>query len=370
MREPPVLTRLAPFVPLTLDQLFALNLPEITYLVDELLPQGAACLFSAREKAGKGLLTIDLCVSIALGVPFLDRPVQEGPAIYGAAEENLRDVRARVEARLGARRDAPLYVLPLDGSTGDRLKLDDLEAMQRLLGMIQQIQPALVVLDTLRELHDRREDLSDEMGPLVRPLRQIAHETNTTIVLNHHHRKSGGPRGSTAILAACDLGWTFSRTDEEQESGPIRATLRVEGRHGPRTVMNIRLGEGLRWEPNHLIAPSPEPGVRGRILAYLEMVTTWQSAGEIAQGTGIKLKTTQNVLAELVQESPHPLAVRGAGTKNAPRQYRTRSPRLEGFAPAGADGMIPPDRIAVEDAVGGNQCRASAGEAGNDRWTT
>jgi RecA-family ATPase len=49
--------------------------------------------------------------------------------------------------------------------------------------MIVQIAPRLVVLDPLRELHSGREDLSDEMAPIIRPLRQIAHETGVTIAL-------------------------------------------------------------------------------------------------------------------------------------------------------------------------------------------
>jgi len=364
-------TAVAPFAPLTLDELFALDLPEITYLVEGILPVGAACLLSAREKAGKGLLTIDLCASIALGEPFLDRAVAEGPAIYAAAEESLRDVRARIADRVGARRHAPLYVLPLDGSTGDRLKLNDPEGMQRLLGMIAQMQPALVVLDTLRELHDRREDLSDEMGPLVRPVRQLAHETNTTLILNHHHNKSGGPRGSTAILAACDLGWAFSRTDgdEERESRPIRGTLRVEGRHGPRTIMSIRLGDGLRWEPDQPVLIPREHGVRERILAHLGRVNAWETAGEIADGSGIKLKTVQNVLAAMIQEMPQPLAVQRTGTRNAPRQYRTRSSHFAGFGAEGGETLIPPAESPIGGKAGGNHFSAADGEAGNDWYT-
>jgi hypothetical protein len=38
-----------PFKPLSLDELFELALPEVEYLVDELLPFGSACLLSARE---------------------------------------------------------------------------------------------------------------------------------------------------------------------------------------------------------------------------------------------------------------------------------------------------------------------------------
>src|SRR5215212_9910086 len=97
--------------------------------------------------------------------------------------------------------------MPLDGSTGERIELEDPVGMQSLLGMIESLEPRVVVLDPLRELHSGQEDVSDEMAPILRPVRQLAHGTGTTIILNHHQNKAGGFRGSTAILAACDLEW-------------------------------------------------------------------------------------------------------------------------------------------------------------------
>jgi hypothetical protein len=74
-------TATAPFRPLTPEDLFALELPEVDYVVDDLLPSGSACLLSGREKSGKGLLSLDVCISIALAESFLDRAVREGPTI-------------------------------------------------------------------------------------------------------------------------------------------------------------------------------------------------------------------------------------------------------------------------------------------------
>lgn len=358
-----------PFVPLSLDELFALELPELDYVVEEILPSDSAGLLSGREKSGKGLLALDLCASVALAEPFLDRAVKEGPAIYCAAEEHIRDVRMRVATRIGTRRDAPLYVLPLDGSTDDRLQLEDPTGMQRLLGMIEQLEPRLLVLDTLRELHTSQEDRSDEMGPLLRPVRQLAHQTGTTILVNHHQNRGGTFRGSTAIRAAFDLEWALTRTDADDETGDPKGTLKVEGRHGPRTVLKVRLGAGLRWEQDETVILAREPGVRERILVYLTSVNCWQTAEEIAERATIKLKSVQNVLAGMVKETPPPLATRGTGVKNAPRQYRTLTPHFEGFGGGDAQEMIPPDPPLYKGSTGGNHFRGARGEAGNDRWT-
>jgi hypothetical protein len=358
-----------PYRPYSLDELFALELPELDYVVDGILPTDAAGLLSGREKSGKGLIALDLCACVAMAEPFLDRAVKEGPAIYCTAEENIRDVRMRVEARIGSRRDAPLYVLPLDGSTDDRLHLEDPIGMQRLWGMVEALQPRLVVLDTLRELHTSQEDRSDEMGPLLRPLRQLAHQAGTTVLVNHHQNRGGTFRGSTAIRAAFDLEWAFSRTDGADEAGDPEGTLKVEGRHGPRTILKVRLGPGLRWELDESVVVSRDQGARERILAHLDGVNAWQTAEEVAAGTGIKLKTIQNVVATMSKETPTPFAMDGSGTKTDPRRYRTLSPRFDGFGAEGGEEMVPPDPPPYRETIGGNQVPRAGGEAGNDRWT-
>jgi hypothetical protein len=326
-----------PFRPLSPDSLFALELPNVEYAIDEIAPLGAACLLSGREKAGKGLIALDACASIVLGEPFLGRDVRQGTAIYCAAEEDIRDVRDRVDDRIGDRRDVPLYILPLDGSTGDRLQLNDPESMQRLWDMVDLYKPRIIVLDPMRELHDRQEDNADEMAPLLRPVRQLAHQTSTMVMVTHHQNRAGSFRGSTAIRAAFDLEWEFTRTDgdADNENESPRGRLRVEGRHGPRQVIHMRLGEGLRWDVAQPVAKLREPGTRVRILEYLLDVEASCAAGDIAEGIGAPKHTVQNVLTEMTRERPCPLVVLGTGTKTDPRRYRISVAGLREFEPAG-----------------------------------
>ena len=316
------------YAPLTLEALYDMDLPDPRWLVDGIIVQGSFALLSAREKAGKGLLTIDLCACVAAGEPFLDAAVMEGPAIYCATEENLRDVRARVQARLGRNPSFPLHVLPLNGATDDRLKLEDSRNLQQLAGMIESHEPLLVVLDTLREIHDGAEDSSDDMTWRLRPLRQLAHQTDTTIIVNHHQSKAGGFRGSTAIRAACDVELAFTRPDEASTDG-LRGGLRVEGRHGPRQTWNIRFdGETSRWCLTEAINLT-DTSLRGRILTLLEDTGAWMSAEELTSKIeGRRLKTIQNELSRLSRENPPPFATSGMATKGKPRRYRTLRPRL------------------------------------------
>lgn len=328
------------FRPLPLDALFALALPTPEYAVGGILPLGALALLTGREKSGKGLLSIDLCASVALGEPFLGRAVREGPAIYCAAEENVRDVRERIAGRVGSERKAPFYVLPLDGSTGDRLRLNDAEGMNRLIAMIERLRPVVLVLDVLRELHDLAEDSSDEMGPLLRPLREIAHTTDTAIVLTHHQNKGGAFRGSTAIRAACDMEIAFSRPDGDDPTP--KGTLRIEGRHGPRQLLHVEMLDGLRWIETSAPNLPAEIGLRAAILGAAAAHPGGLTAQEIADAIGRNLKSIQNELARMKHETPPPVVASGTGHRGAPRRYA-------------CGGMVPPDPTPLQEPLGGNQ---------------
>jgi len=331
------------------DELFALELPPVEWLVEDLMPLGAAGMLSAREKAGKGLLSIDLLACIASEEPFLGRAVTSGPVAYFAAEESLRDVRDRVGARIGKARDIPLFVAPINtlvevGREPERLMLTDLDALQRLANTIKAEGLRLVILDTLREMHDLPENESDAMGPLLRPIRQMAHDLNTTIVFNHHQNRGGSFRGSTAIKAAVDFEWSFERTDTETDDGQPTGRLKMDGRWTPQTV-RITLGDGLRWQIAADLPPSLDAGVRDHILGWLTQCQRWQSAQDVADTLDqprYKLRTIQNALSLMVKETPCPITVQRTTGRGGPKQYHCLAPTLPGVdelsQPSGTNG--------------------------------
>lgn len=320
------------YQPLSIRDLRALELPKLEYVVDGLLPLGSATLLSAREKAGKGLLAIDLCVSVASEEPFLDRSVVAGPTIYCAAEENIREVRSRIEARIGSRAEPPVYVLRLDGSTDDRLDLADPELVSKLDAMIEGYSPLIVVLDTLREIHHGREDHSDDMAPLLKPLRQMAHRRNVALVVNHHMNRSGTFRGSTAIAAAFDQVIELSRDDDGSDQKP-RATLKLSGRFGPAQRLTVVLGDSLHWLPTDPRVTVEAQSLRERIVSALRDAERGLTADEITealhkQTADLKLKTVQNALALVKKEPVPPLVMTGRGVKNDPTRYWFPQPGL------------------------------------------
>ncbi len=357
-----------PYRTLDLVELFALELPPLEYAVEGVLPLGSLTMLAAREKAGKSLLAVDLCCSIALGEPFVGRAVLEGSALLVPAEENIREVRQRIETRLAGRRDALLRVLPADGFIEENLlRLDEPGSMLRLRATILEVEPVVVVLDPMRELHGLSENEADEMGPLMRPLRQLAHETNTAIVLNHHMNKGGGTRGSTAIRAGVDQEWSFERTDDgkDQEAAGATGTITVVGRFGPRQVIGIKLGAGLRWEP---AIPMLDMGrgrnARDRVMAALHHAVGGLDIDALVAVTGDQKKTVQNAVTHLLNETPSPIVADGSGARNDPRRFRAADQHL----PVADEKPFPCDGVPSTDVLPrlrslGRRTQASLGES-------
>ena len=309
------------YVPLGVPELNSLDLPAMEYIVDGIVPSGALVLLHAREKAGKSLMVIDALASIAAGEPFLDRAVTQGPVAYVSLEDNLRDVRGRVNTRLAGMPAVPFYVLPADGSLPDvRFSLEDAASVLALREMIVKYDLRAVAIDNLRESHQLAENDSDAMSPLLRSSRQVAHETNCAIIFTHHERKNGNaePRGSTAIAAAFDqiIGWQLSTPDAEDLSG----ALRIRGRFGPRQTLHARFGMNGRWEVGAVAHISAN--TRERIEAWLESAVGWHDSNAIHAGladTSVALKTVQNELTGLVKEEI--VLTRCAGGRGSRKEY-------------------------------------------------
>jgi hypothetical protein len=317
--------------PLSLLELYAAQVPPLEYLVDGILPRGSLTLLAAREKAGKSLLAVDLVCSVAAGEPFLDRAVTPGPTLLVPAEDYLREVRARVHQRLGGRDDPPVLVLPVNGFTDDRIRLEDAASMQELYNLLEAEEIALAVLDPMRELHQQREDSADDMGPLLAPLRQMAHQTDTAIVLIHHMSRQGHSRGSTAIKAAVDQEWAFQRANDEGGSvqEEVRGTIRIEGRFGPPVVIHMQLRASLRWDLTDMVVITGDRGgATGSILNLLRNCAEWMDADAIAEATGIGKKTVQNTMSLLLNEPAQLIVTRGSGRRGDPRQYHAVEPVL------------------------------------------
>jgi hypothetical protein len=370
-----------------LAELAGMDFPPIEWAVEGIVAKGSLNLLVGRPKAGKSLLAVDLVVSIARGDDYLGRATTPGPAVYVPAEDALPLVAGRLWTRLAdpadpgdpadprpptpdpAVLDAPVWVVPVDGSLDQRLLLDDPVSFAALADLVTRLRPAVLVLDPMVEMHRLAEKNADEMAMLLRPLRQLAHASGCAIVVVHHRNKHAADgvmaaRGSSAITGGVDtvISATLSgdEDDDEDDQGmtPQRTmTLAVEGRYGPRRTLHAQLRPGLRWHP----APRPQKAQRERsnarevfrseplperLTRHLAASRAPLGAADLAEATGITTNRAQHALTELVADGR---ARRwGAGTRADPYRYSlpdVPGPTGQAVLSAAKDPIrAPPDR--------------------------
>src|SRR5262249_4563458 len=89
---------------------------EPAYLVDELMPSAGLVLVWGKQKTFKSFWLLDLFVHVAMGWPYRDYAVRQGPVIY-CAFEGGHGYKGRIEAirrhySIADDAEVPLYVMP------------------------------------------------------------------------------------------------------------------------------------------------------------------------------------------------------------------------------------------------------------------
>jgi len=175
----------------------------VDWVLDDYLPRGGLVLWVAKPKMGKSTLMYQVAVAVAKGNNFLGRETTKGNVVILAVEEHQRDVRLRLQ-ELGADQlpNIWVHVGPADPTP---------TFFQELHDFITTNQIALVIIDTLATFWKLKdENDAGEMTQAVKPLLQLARETEACVVLSHHSHKSEGShgdeiRGSSALFGLVDI---------------------------------------------------------------------------------------------------------------------------------------------------------------------
>lgn len=174
------------------------------WLIEDLLPINELILLAASPRAGKSLMAMNIAQCVASGSNFLDRPVTQGNVIYVQCEDSETKTKQRAIAQ-GWDEKLPVYWL-------DKFKLSELP---ELIELAKELEPRLIVLDTLSRVRDDAiGESSAEMGRILEPLQEFAREFNCCVLPVHHTGKIKADnadsldifdtiRGSSAIRATC-----------------------------------------------------------------------------------------------------------------------------------------------------------------------
>jgi AAA domain-containing protein len=273
-----------------------LRLPPPAWLVDHLIPERGVVGLYGHSGDGKSFIALDWAMHISEGMPWLGHAVKQAPVIYIAAEGGS-GIQKRVRAWMRAHDKVdlpamyflvhPLYVRE-EGVV--EAFLDSLN--RELLGPDEDIQPGLVVLDTLsRSFGNGEENSSADMSHFVDKVTGLAAARSMSMLVVHHKNATGSrERGHTAFRASLDA--MFSCEAEKNGDGKIiRITLKNDKQkddmEAPPIYVQPKEGQGLSLVFEE--APPPEKKEKGggppvpmrkvdmlRILSLQEDGLTWR----------------------------------------------------------------------------------------------
>lgn len=299
------------FCPVTAADILAQPPEPIPWVWEAYLGPGTLALLVAFMKVGKSTLAYTLAVAVARGTPFLTRATKKGGVLILAIEEHPQDIRRRLE-RLGMQSGDPIYVHfgSLDASP---------KTFEAMADYIRQNEIALVIIDTLAFFWTViNENDNAEMVRRVRPLLNLARETNIAVLALHHERKSGGEdgrgiRGGSALFALVDQALLL---DRRQGGASTQRVLKAVGRYDetPRELILKFDDGGYRAIGSRDEAQKEDmkTTVRGALSDQPKDIET------LVKETGLTGKAVRAALGALGAE----VTREGKGVKGDPARYR------------------------------------------------
>jgi hypothetical protein len=248
--------------------------PSEQWQVDGLMKAGNLVILSARPKTAKSIVGLNLAACVATGRPFLNRPTQQGRALFVAWERHDLTVQRAFAMGLDACEDFMVWdkrrfgVAPRVGALDwwrEFIKTHDIR---------------LIVFDTLAhflrpELDKVRNALNayDYIGSVLERVAQVANETGCTFVLIHHDRKGEGDAdeqrvlGTTALTAAADVVLQLQHLSDD--AGVM--VLKAMGNAIDDQVFHFIVQPDFWLEPTERPAVTKEEKAANAIAGYLRL---------------------------------------------------------------------------------------------------
>jgi hypothetical protein len=189
---------------LSIDDLRLMREPE--WLIEPFIHKGDVAVIYGPPASGKSFLALDWALTLAAGVPWLDRhPVACSPVLYMAGEGGPSMFK-RIDAWMEAHEvehipTAYFHLKPLPLREEDAI-----EAVEQTFAAYDHqdgdygLYPGMVVVDTLSQFFSGGDEVSPDMTQFVSNMRRIAQTTGAAVLIVHHTNVGGErERGHTSL---------------------------------------------------------------------------------------------------------------------------------------------------------------------------
>lgn len=212
------------------------------FIIDGLLTQGLYVLAGA-QKVRKSWMAMDICLSIATGVPVLGRGTIQGTALYLCLEDNYQRLQRRL-FQMNAEPIENLHFALAADKIGAGLE-EQIEAFKKEHDDLK-----IVVIDVMQMVRSNVESSYGADYAELIALKQLAYHLNICILLIHHMRKANDNNpfnmmtGSTGISGATDGNFALKET----KCGSGKAIMYCQGRDIEYTELRMHFDtDVMRW---------------------------------------------------------------------------------------------------------------------------
>lgn len=266
-------SRTLPFF--TADTLDGKPVPPRAWHVPDLIPARTVTLLGGDGGTGKSLLALQLAVATATGRPWIGREVISGGVVYISAEDDRDELHRRI-ADIGRAEGIALAdldrltLLSLAGEDALLATLDPRTGALRpsslytaLDAQLSELQPALLILDTLADLFPGNENDRAQARHFIGLTRGLALRHECAMILLAHPSLSGlnsgtGMSGSTAWNNSVRSRLYFERIRQDgYEADPDARVLRTMKANYGRTGGEI----ALKWNDGVFTLAGGESGL-------------------------------------------------------------------------------------------------------------
>jgi hypothetical protein len=167
------------------------ELPPVVQIVDGIVTEGSKLVIGSGSKTFKTWLSMDLALSVAHGIKFLERKTTRRRVLYVNLELKAATFQRRLQAIAGAKNitvDREWFLhLPLRGKMAG---LSVFEFVCRIIRIAEHFKAGLAVLDPIYKANlEGEENNSRDQTLFFNQLDRITTEAGCTLILNDHFSK-------------------------------------------------------------------------------------------------------------------------------------------------------------------------------------
>jgi len=205
MNFPPAITRIKTVLRSRIESVSDLLIepePPIRWLIENIWLDQAQGFIAGAPGAGKTWLALSMLIACASGQDFLGtfKVPRPGPCILVEEESSRLNLQRRIHALARGAGLGAKDLVDFRHITGAFVKFP--ADVEELIQITKGTGSRLIVFDSFRRFHDKNENSSHEMQPVLDALAMIKAETGASVVVIHHLRKESpsGSSGKTGVF--------------------------------------------------------------------------------------------------------------------------------------------------------------------------